>query len=160
MFRSLSPFRARSEPTRAADPFAHLQGEMNRMFNDAFRGYVAYPGNGGADALAPSIDVKETDAAFEIEAELPGVDEKDIEVSFQNDVLTIKGEKKLEKEESKKGYHMSERSYGAFRRSFELPSGIDGSKVTAAYTKGVLKVTLPKAPQAPASVKKIAIKAA
>lgn len=158
MFRSLLPF-GRSDVGRADDPFLALQRQMNRLFDETFTGLPAIrAGNGGA--LAPSIDVKETDKAIEVEAELPGVDEKDVQVTLEDNVLTIKGEKKAEKEESKKGYYMSERSYGSFLRSFELPTGVDSDKVNATFSKGVLKVTLPKPPAAQSNAKKIDVKPA
>src|ERR1700758_4408673 len=108
MFRSLLPF-ARTDLARSDDPFASLQRQMNRLFDDAFTGYAPAPRGSTPAMLAPSIDVKETDKAIEVEAELPGVDEKDVQVTLEDNVLTIKGEKKAEKEESKKGYYMSER---------------------------------------------------
>jgi HSP20 family protein len=159
MFRSLLPF-GRTDLARSDDPFLSLQRQMNRLFDDAFTGYVPAPRNGNGATVAPSIDVKETDKGIEVEAELPGVDEKDVQVTLEDNVLTIKGEKKAEKEESKKGYYMSERSYGSFMRSFELPAGIDAGKVSATFTKGVLKVSLPKPAAAEAKAKKIDIKAA
>lgn len=158
MFRSLLPF-SRTDLTRTDDPFASLQRQMNRLFEDTFSNYVPAMRTGAA-ALSPSIDIKETDTAIEVEAELPGVDEKDVQVTLDDGVLTIKGEKKAEKEETKKGYYMSERSYGSFLRSFELPAGIDADKVKATFAKGVLNVTLPKPVGAQAKTKKIEIKAA
>lgn len=136
--------------------FVSLRQEMNWLFDDAFRGLPGFPANGPA-LLAPSIDVKETDKAIEIQAELPGVDQKDVEVSYANGVLTIKGEKKAEKEESQAGYRFSERSYGSFLRSFSIDD-VDADKIAASFDKGVLKVTLPKAPAAAAKTKKIEIK--
>lgn len=159
MFRSLLP-SGRTDLSRTDDPFASFQRQMNRLFDDAFSGYLPIARAGNGAALSPSIDVKETDNAIEVEAELPGVDEKDVQVTLEDDVLTIKGEKKAEKEETKKGYYMSERSYGSFLRSFELPGGIDADKVKATFAKGVLKVTLPKPVGAQAKTKKIEIKAA
>jgi len=159
MFRSLLPF-GRTDLARADDPFVSLQRQMNRLFDDAFTGYVSAPRNGNGATLAPSIDVKESDKGIEVEAELPGVDEKDVQVTLEDNVLTIKGEKKAEKEETKKGYYMSERSYGSFMRSFEMPAGIDAAKVSATFAKGVLKVSLPKPTAADAKAKKIDIKAA
>jgi len=154
MFRSLLP-----STRRGNDPFLSLQREMNRLFDDAFGGYSAparSDGNGGR-LLIPSVDVKQTDKTIEVEAELPGVEEKDVQVTLEDNVLTIKGEKKAEKEETKKDYYSCERSYGSFLRSFELPAGVDASKVNATFAKGVLKVTLPKA--AAAQAKKIEVKA-
>jgi HSP20 family protein len=154
MFRSLIPFNRRGELMRGDDPFATLQREMNRLFDTTFAGQPA-----SAAVLAPAIDIKETDKAVEVQAELPGVDEKDIQVTLENGVLTIKGEKKTEKEETKKDYYLSERSYGAFYRSFELPAAVESDKVNASFSKGVLKVTMPKPAGAQAKAKKIDIKA-
>ncbi len=160
MLRSLLPFSRRAELSRFDDPFTYFQREMNRLFDEAFTP-AAPAGNGGrAPMLAPSVDVKETDKTIEVEAELPGVDEKDIQVTLEDDVLTIKGEKKLEKEESKKGYYMSERSYGSFFRSITLPAGIEADKINATFAKGVLKISLPKPTTAQAKTKKIEVKAA
>ena len=160
MFRSLMPFTTRRDVARAGDPFMSLQREMNRLFDDAFGGYLtpARTNGDGARQLVPSVDVKETDKAIEIEAELPGVEEKDVQVTLEDKVLTIKGEKKAEKEETKKDYYSCERSYGSFLRSFELPAGVDADKVSAAFSKGVLKVTVPKVPATQA--KKIDVKTA
>lgn len=157
MLRSLMPFGRLSE-SGPTDPFLSLQRRMNRLFEDAFRGLPAIPENGGT-VLEPSIDVKETDKAIEVEAELPGVDEKDIEVTLEDGTLTVKGEKKVEKEESSAGYYMSERRYGSFFRSLGLPPGIDTEKTSASFANGVLTVTLPKLPEAQTKAKKIAIKA-
>lgn len=154
MFHSLIPFSRREEN----DPFTSLQREMNRMLDDAFRGVPMLKSNGKA-FLSPSVDVKETDKAVEVTAELPGIDEKDVQVTFEHDVLTIKGEKKTEKDESKEGYKVSERSYGSFERAWQI-ADVDSDKITANFTKGVLKVTLPKAPEAKAKTKKIEIKSA
>ena len=105
----------------------------------------------------PSIDVRETDTDLVVEAELPGMDEKDVSVTLSNDVLTLKGEKKSEREEKKEDYHVMERSYGSFQRSFRLGDTIDPDKVTAAFDKGVLKVTLAKRPEAVKTEKPIPI---
>jgi len=155
MFRSLLP-----STRRVNDPFLSLQREMNRLFDDAFGGYATPArtgGDGGARLLIPSVDVKETEKTIEVEAELPGVEEKDVQVTLEDNVLTIKGEKKAEKEETKKDYYSCERSYGSFLRSFELPANVDAGKVNATFAKGVLKVTLPKT--AAAQAKKIEVKA-
>ena len=113
---------------------------------------------GRAPELTPSMDVVETEKEFEITAELPGLEEKDVEVNVADRILTIRGEKKAEKEEKNKNYRMFERSYGSFSRSLELPEGIDPNAITASITNGVLKVTVPKS--APAEVKKVPIKSA
>lgn len=96
----------------------------------------------------PAVDISEKPDAFEICAELPGMDEKDIEIKLANGTLTIKGEKKSEREEKDKDYHYSERSYGAFQRSFTLPPDVDAEQIQANFSKGVLSLHLPKRPEA------------
>lgn len=146
-------------PTRQGDyPFSAFRHEMNRLFDEAFNHIPLWRRNGDG-ALSPSIDLKETDTTFEVQAELPGVDQKDIDVSYAKGVLTIKGEKKAEKEESKGGYHLSERSYGSFVRSFAIDD-VDADKVDAKFEKGVLKVVLPKLPASQAKTRKIEVKSA
>lgn len=107
--------------------------------------------------MVPSIDVRETDKELVVEAELPGMDEKDVSVTLSNGVLTLKGEKKSEREEKKDNYHVSERSYGSFQRSFELGDAVDPDKVQASFEKGVLKVTLAKRPETAKAAKQIPI---
>ena len=96
----------------------------------------------------PVADISETEDAVEVKAELPGMDPKDIDVSLENGVLTIKGEKKFEDEQKKEDYHRIERSYGSFARSFRLPHEVDEAKVEATYKDGVLRLNLPKAESA------------
>jgi HSP20 family protein len=108
-------------------------------------------------AAAPSVDVRETPTEFVVEAELPGMEEKDINVTLNNGVLTLKGEKKSEREEKKENYHLMERSYGSFQRTLQLGDTIDPDKVKAAFDKGVLKITLPKRPEAVKAEKRIPI---
>src|SRR5690242_4491892 len=148
MVRSLIPFGDRSSLSRADDPFGTLRRELTRMFDEAFGGFLGASSVRLPGLLAPSVDVRETDGAIEVEAELPGVDEKDIQLTLENDVLTIKGEKKLEKQEMRQGYQVSESSYGSFYRSLPMPAGIDPNKANAVFTKGVLKITLPKPAEA------------
>lgn len=109
---------------------------------------------------SPAVDVSESDKAYEITAELPGLDEKNVEVSVANGGLTIKGEKKEEKEQNQKDYYVSERSYGSFERYFGLPEGVDADKIEASFKNGVLKVMLPKTAEAQKPAKKIEVKAA
>jgi HSP20 family protein len=108
----------------------------------------------------PAIDVTEDADAYTLTAELPGMAESDIEVALTDDMLTIKGEKKEGKETKDKNYYLSERNYGVFRRSFALPDGVDRDAIGAEFAKGVLTVKLPKAAEAKAEPKKIAVKAA
>ena len=97
---------------------------------------------------APSMDVSETKEAFMVKAEVPGMDPKDIQISLQEQLLTVKGEKHQEKEEKEERYYRMERSYGSFTRTVRLPVAVDGTKVTAAFKNGLLTVTLPKTPAA------------
>lgn len=141
--------------TRPADPFDVLKAEMDRLF-DEFRGpgfglsrnlFNLQPFRGLASdysVKSPDVNIAETDKAFEITAELPGMDEKDVEIGLANGVLTLKGEKKEEKEEKDKNYYLAERRYGAFQRSFRLPENVNEDKIAADFAKGVLTVTLPK----------------
>jgi HSP20 family protein len=106
---------------------------------------------------APAVDVVEKDKAYEITAELPGMEEKDIEVKFADGVLSVTGEKKEEKEEKKKDWYLSERRYGSFQRAFRVPEGVDADKIEATFKNGVLTVSLPKSPEAIKREKKIPI---
>ena len=113
-------------------------------------------GQGGM-MISPDIDVAESDNGIEITAEVPGVDEKDIDVTVRQDMLTIRGEKKAEKEEKRKDYHLVERRYGSFQRSIPLPTGTDPDKVTARFEKGVLHITVPKPTEARSGARRISI---
>lgn len=161
----------KTEPARGAHSLTSLHREIDRLFDEFSRGFPMFPfgrrafdwepawqlgvGNG---ELTPSVDVAETDKAFEITAELPGMAEENVDVSLSQGVLTLKGEKKEEKEKKEKGYYLSERRYGSFQRSFRLPEGVDENKIEANFDKGVLKITLPKTKEAVAQAKKIAIR--
>jgi len=139
-----------------ANPFMSLQREIDRLFDDFTCGFPAF-GNGKSDLL-PSMDVTETDKQIEITAELPGLEEKDVQINVADNLLTIRGEKKAEKEEKDKDYRLIERSYGSFERTLELPDGVNADAIQASIAKGVLTVTVPK--PAPAQSKKIDVKAA
>lgn len=134
----LSPFRGRG----FYDPLS----EMNRMFDDMFGGLMRRSGSQQrAQQLtewAPAIDVVTKDGDLVIRAELPGVKQEDVDITLQNNVLTISGERKAEQEEERGGYHVRERRYGSFSRSLALPEGVDESKVHARYENGVLEVTV------------------
>ncbi|MDA0676097.1 MAG: Hsp20/alpha crystallin family protein, partial [Proteobacteria bacterium] len=112
---------------------------------------------GGLARTALSVEVKESEKEFRISAELPGVEEKDVDLSLDDGVLTISAEKKQEREEEKENYYFSKRQYGSFRRSFRLPDTVDSGKISAAFDKGVLTVHLPKTNEVESSGKKIAI---
>lgn len=152
--RSLIPIgRDRS----VASPFMSLQREIDRLFEDFSRGFPTIAGN-GATALMPSMDVTETDKEIEITAELPGLEEKDVQINVADNILTIRGEKKAEKEQKDKNYRLVERSYGSFERTLELPEGVNADAIKANISKGLLKVTVPK--PAPTQAKKIEVKSA
>jgi HSP20 family protein len=138
--------------------FGFLQREVDRLFEDFARGLG--PMSAANGKLAPSMEVTETDKELVISAELPGLERKDVDISLDDNVLTIRGEKKSETspDDKNKNVHVSERSYGVFYRVLELPSGIDPSSVQATMSKGVLKITIPK--PARAQPKKIEVKEA
>lgn len=163
-FRSLVPFgfggTQMARRGTADDPFTSLRREMDRLFDDfvSGRGMTRWPGDGAGVDLR--FDVAESDREVKVTAELPGVDEKDVEVTLSDDLLTIRGEKKREQEKKEESYHMVERSYGSFARSLRLPFAVDQSKVDARFKNGVLTITLPKPPEAQKPAQKVQIKAA
>lgn len=143
-------------------PVASLQREMNRVF-DSFWNRFERPSaavDGGFGLGFPRTDVVETDNSVEVTVEVPGLDENEIEVSLAGDVLTVKGEKNAERQEDRKGWYLSERSYGAFYRAVPLPPGVATDGARAGLRNGVLTVSLPKTAEAQAKVKKIDVKAA
>jgi HSP20 family protein len=166
----------RSAPTRGgmSDPFQAMRNEMDRVF-DRFGMNFSFPSlrrmfdmglprrpddDGGAFGLsAPPIELSEDDKAYKLCAELPGLDSKDVDVTISGDMLVLQGEKHQEQEQKDKNYHFSERSYGSFRRSFELPATVDRGKIAADFSKGVLTITLPKTEQAQKPRQKIEVKA-
>jgi HSP20 family protein len=123
-----------------------MKDDLDRLFDRFWEGnFPQIPAMGD---WTPALDVSETKDAIVVKAEVPGMDAKDIELSLLGDVLTLKGEKKQEKEEKDEHYYRVERSYGAFARAVRLPASVDGSKVAASFKNGLLTVTLPKAPAA------------
>ena len=140
------------------NPITTLQREMNHVFESFWNraGHFEWPFGSGET----KSDVVETDNAIEVSIELPGMEMKDIEVTVNDDMLTVKGEKKIERQEEKKGYYLSERSYGAIYRTIPLPPGVDGEKAQASFKNGVLTIKLPQTPEAQAKVRKIAVKEA
>jgi len=159
-----------STPTQGWYPFGSLRRQIDRLFDDLDTGFWNSPFRRSAFDVVPfarhetwagvPIDVAEKDGEYEITCELPGMDEKDIEVKFSNGTLMIRGTKKETKEETKKDYFVSERRYGSFERAFVVPEGVDFDKIGATFNKGVLTVLLPKTVAAQKQEKKIAIKAA
>jgi len=155
--RSLVPSRDNGNAARGAAPislFGSLYRDIDRLFEEFTRGPVV----GQAQVnLVPSIDVTETDEEIVLSAEMPGLERGDVEISIEDDVLTIRGEKKIEEEKDDKNYHVSERAYGMFYRALQLPPGVDASKIQATMTNGVLKVAIPK--PAKAQPKKVEVQA-
>lgn len=136
-------------------PFASLQKEVDRVFSEFSKGWPAAEGMFGGKF--PALDMKETETGVDVTAELPGVSEGDIDISLNDRFLTIKGEKKQEKEKKEKDYYLSERSYGSFRRTVGLPFAPDAGKVKADFENGVLTLHLPKAADDAKKEKKIKI---
>jgi HSP20 family protein len=143
----------RWEPFREV---SRLRREMDRVFDDFFgpRRWGLIPWEG---EWTPLMDVAETADQVVVKAEIPGIEPKEIDISLSGDVLTVKGEKKSEREEKKENYHLVERNYGAFSRSVTLPAAVDPDKIEAKYDKGVLTITCPK--KEGAKPKQIEIKA-
>ncbi|MES0101326.1 Hsp20/alpha crystallin family protein [Mesorhizobium sp. M0019] len=141
------------------DPFLTLHREMNRLFDEAFRGFDArLPSLGGfsaARASWPSVEISDSEKEIRVTAEIPGMDEKDVELLLDDGVLTLRGEKREETED--KDRQFSERFYGRFERRIPLGYEVDEDKVNAAFRNGVLSVTLPKTERAQAKAKRIAI---
>lgn len=159
--KNLFPFGRKGSPVKreAYEPFTFFREEMNSLFDNFFRGFDIEPLERKFATFSPSIDISETEKEIVISAELPGMEDKDIDVSLSKDLLTIKGEKKEGKEEKGKNYYRMERSYGSFCRKIPLPEDIDADKAEAEFKKGVLTIKLPKTPEAIKETKKIAIKA-
>jgi len=148
--------------SRPRDIFGAMREEMDKMFERFEHGFPRWPtlfrqGNG---IVVPELDVRENSTSITVEAELPGVDEKEVSVTLANGVLTIKGEKKQSKEQKGEDFYRSERSYGAFERSLRLPDTIDEAKVDAKFDKGVLTITAAKKPEAVKAERRIEIKKA
>ena len=125
-----------------------IRDEMNNLFDSFFSGWPE-PRKGLLEGeWAPSIDVAETEDEITVTAELPGVKQEEVDITIADDVLTLKGEKKEEKEVKEKNYHRIERSYGSFQRSIALPTGVQADKAKATYKAGILKITVPKVEEA------------
>ena len=143
-----------------APALSDLQREVDRVFDNFWSGFGApslLKENGGGIAMDVRVDTSEDDKAYHVTAELPGMTEKDIEVTFADNTLTISGEKKEEKEVKEENYHRRERTFGSFRRAFALPAEVDEGKISAAFKDGVMTIELPKAKSAQKKAKKITI---
>lgn len=159
--REMVPWRRKelSERREEENPFLSLRHEMDRIMDRFARGF------GGRELaereepwrFIPSVDVSENDKEIHVSAELPGLDEKDIDVTLSGNNLIIRGEKRAEKEEKGEQFYRKESSYGAFHRSIPLPTEVEEDKIEATYRKGVLKIVLPKSSEARKARKKISI---
>src|ERR1700745_1349711 len=134
----------RWEPFRE---FATLQDRINRAFRESYSG-ADRDESLATSGFAPAVDVYEDEHKVTLKIEVPGIDEKDIDVRVENNTLTVHGERKIEKEEKEENYRRVERQYGSFTRTFTLPQTVDTENVSATYDKGVLKITLPKKAEA------------
>ncbi len=152
----LMPWRSRELGARPAngESLASFRREMNRLFDD----FLADPwGTEAGKTFAPKLDITETEGTIEVKAEIPGVDENDVELLLDDASLTIRGEKKEEKETEDEGWHVRESSYGKFERVVPLPCGVDSGKAKARHKKGVLTITLPKSEDAKKARKRIPV---
>ena len=166
-FKDLVPWsRSRTDvPVRRGDdfftsPFVSLRENMNRMFDDFFGGMDLQPSSGfdrSFGTMVPRLDLDETDEAYVMTAEMPGLDEKDIDVNLTDDVLTIRGRKQHEEKDEREGYRSTRRSYGSFHRSLRLPAGVDRDSIRAELSKGVLTLTLPKSEESRQSTRRIEV---
>jgi HSP20 family protein len=156
--------------TLGPDPWQSLRTEMDRVFDRFATGFglpslrrmfdlEPWRQESAFSFTAPAVDVTEDEKAYKITAELPGLGEKDIDVSIAGDLLVLKGEKRQEREEKEKNRYVSERSYGVFQRQFVLPDSVERNKIGAEFSKGVLTLTLPKSVDAQKEQKKIEVKA-
>ncbi len=162
MIHDLIPWRDRDEDGNIRT-LSRLQRDIDSIFDDFFRsGGIAsaparFPDKGAV--LAPKLDVAETDKGYHLSVELPGVSEKDVDVSLHEGVLTIRGEKKAEEKKEGKNWHRVERTYGSFQRSVSLPKEIDEDAVSASFKHGVLSIDVPKSEKKKNNSKKIEVKA-
>lgn len=159
---------AKSEP---AKPPSLLGGDFDRLFDEFARGMMVSPFYRRAldwdpfrriekvtGLVMPDVDVTETEGELRVTAELPGMEEKDVEIELSGSQLTVRGEKKEEREETKKDYHVSERRYGSFRRTLQVPDTVDAENINAEMKNGVLTVVLPKTEEAKSKARKISVK--
>ena len=160
----------KTAPARVPDAWPSFRSELDRLF-DRFAGGFGLPAfrrmfdferpswpETSFSFSAPAVDVTEDERAYKITAELPGLDENNIDVTLSGDMLTLKGEKHYEKDEQDKNRHMSERAFGSFQRSFALPDGVDRDRIGANLEKGVLTITLPKSAEAQRQQKRIEVR--
>jgi HSP20 family protein len=126
----------------------NMQREINRLFDNFFRGGMQDDGSFGLSSWTPAVDIAEHDNEFVVKVELPGVSKDDVKITLESNILTIRGEKKQDRETKEENYHRLERMYGSFQRSFTLPSTVRSDKIDATFKDGILTITLPKAEEA------------
>jgi HSP20 family protein len=164
--RDLIPWNwgKRQVPVRReqSEPLRSLQNDINRAFDNFWRGFdLPWPSTSSAWSVSmPNVDVSETDKEIEVTADLPGMDEKDIDVSLAEGLLTIRGEKKSEVEKKEKEYYLQERTFGSVERVIPLPDTVDLDSANATFKNGVLTIKLTKKPEAAASTKRITVRRA
>ncbi|WP_106638962.1 Hsp20/alpha crystallin family protein [Allosphingosinicella vermicomposti] len=137
------------------EPITRLRDEVDRLFED----FPVFRFGRSMQMPVPALEMTEAEGAYKVTAELPGIKPEDVEVTVEEGMLCISGEKKEEREEKERGFMLSERSYGAFERRIDLPTGADPSKIKAQFKDGVLKISLPKNEQAQQQKQRIAIEA-
>jgi HSP20 family protein len=136
----------------------NIQREINRMFDSFFRTSGREETDMAATTWSPAVDIVEQQDAYVVKVELPGVNKDDVKITMENDILTVRGEKKQENETTKGSHHRIERSYGAFQRSFTLPTTVKADKIEASFKDGILNVTLPKSEEAKAKLIEVKVK--
>ncbi|MDF2763171.1 MAG: hypothetical protein K0S81_149 [Rhodospirillales bacterium] len=164
--RGVARSEKQRQPARMNNPLFDLRNEIDTLFDRFFSGSPFGPFGGLPDAqplrqrfggMMPKVDVSETEREIQIVAELPGLKQEDVELSLDNDLLTLRGETSSSRDEKDKQYHLTERSYGRFERSFRLPETVDREKISANFENGLLTVTLPKSERAQQKAKRIEI---
>lgn len=161
--KALVPWKNAKSQTPATredffDPFVTFRREMDRMFEDFFGGGALRPAQAGWQTLTPAVGIDETDKEVMISAELPGVSDKDVEVSLAGDILTIKGEKRAEQEKRNGDSYYMERRFGSFSRSVRLPFEVHDREVDAKFKDGVLTIRVPKPAEMQKAVRRIEVK--
>jgi HSP20 family protein len=154
---TLVRWKPAQELTQFPTDILSIQRSINKMFESFFHGGT-WDEELTPSLWTPAVDIAEKDDEFIIKVELPGVDKKDVRITTQNNVLTVRGEKKQEKETREASFHRVERSYGSFQRSFPLPGTIVGEKIQASYKDGILEVVVPKAEEAKARTIEVNVK--
>lgn len=158
--KSFNLSRPTNVPDDAGTQLMGFRDDFNRLFDEFFRTWGFAPWTGGEFGLAftPKVNIRETDDGIEVTAELPGMTATDVDVSFKDNVLVLRGEKKFEREETKANMYRVERSYGRFERAITMPAEVEPDRIDAQFKDGVLTVTLAKSKTATSAMKKIAIK--